>query len=132
MPHPPHSPWFDLPNNICWWVQMWISPLCNFLRSSVTSFLLGPNWILSQSFKIWLRLNITFMKRKYRNQNQFCNVTTHALPKSKLDRVCQQTFTVSSRYIRDSKSSLQLNSFHNFNSLGQMANSGVTYSWRNN
>jgi hypothetical protein len=22
MPRPPHSPWFDLPNNILWWVQI--------------------------------------------------------------------------------------------------------------
>jgi hypothetical protein len=22
MPRPPHSPWFDLPNNIWWWVQI--------------------------------------------------------------------------------------------------------------
>jgi hypothetical protein len=22
MPRPPHSPWFDLPNDICWWLQI--------------------------------------------------------------------------------------------------------------
>jgi hypothetical protein len=27
MPRPPHSPWFDLPNNIWWWVQIMKHPI---------------------------------------------------------------------------------------------------------
>jgi hypothetical protein len=36
MSHPPHSPWFDLPNNICGEYKIWSSSLCNFLHSPVT------------------------------------------------------------------------------------------------
>jgi hypothetical protein len=31
MSHPPHSPWFDLPNNIWGGIQNMKSTLCNFL-----------------------------------------------------------------------------------------------------
>jgi hypothetical protein len=48
MPCPSHSPWFDLPNNI--------SPLSNFLRSPVTSSLLGPNILLGALFSNTLSL----------------------------------------------------------------------------
>jgi hypothetical protein len=27
MPRPPHSPWFDLPINIWWWVQIMKLPI---------------------------------------------------------------------------------------------------------
>jgi hypothetical protein len=47
MPHPLHSPWFDLPNDIWEKHKLRSSPLCNFLHSHVTSSLLGPNIVLS-------------------------------------------------------------------------------------
>ena len=48
MPHPSHSQFYHL-NNI-WW------PLCSFLHSPVTSFLLDPNILLNTLFSNTLRL----------------------------------------------------------------------------
>jgi hypothetical protein len=36
MPRPPHSPWFDLPNNIWWWVQNMKLPIVQL--SSVSRY----------------------------------------------------------------------------------------------
>jgi hypothetical protein len=52
MPCPPHSPWFDLPNNTLWWVQIMKLPtvqLSPFFR--YISSLLGPNILLSTLLK---------------------------------------------------------------------------------
>jgi hypothetical protein len=38
-----HRPWFDHPNNICWKVHIMEPPLCNFLRSRVTSSIFVSN-----------------------------------------------------------------------------------------
>jgi hypothetical protein len=34
MPRPSHSPWFDLPNNIWWWVQIMKLPTVQLSASS--------------------------------------------------------------------------------------------------
>jgi hypothetical protein len=43
MPRPPHSPWFDLPNDICHWVQIMKLPIVQLSPFPFTSSLLGPN-----------------------------------------------------------------------------------------
>ena len=54
IPCPSHS-WFDDLDSISW-VQIWSSSLCSILQSPVTSFLLGPNVILSTLFSNTLSL----------------------------------------------------------------------------
>jgi hypothetical protein len=39
----PQPPWFNRPNTIWRWVQQWISPLCSFLQSPISSSVVGPN-----------------------------------------------------------------------------------------
>jgi hypothetical protein len=47
---PPHSPWFDLPNNIWWLVLIMKLSILQLSPFSVTSSLLGPNILLSTLF----------------------------------------------------------------------------------
>jgi hypothetical protein len=42
----PHSPWFDLPNNIRKWIQIMKLLIVLFLHSPVTSSLFCPNILL--------------------------------------------------------------------------------------
>jgi hypothetical protein len=56
VPRPPHSPWFDLPNNICDDYKLWCSPLCNLLHSPLTSSFLGPHILLITLFSNTLSL----------------------------------------------------------------------------
>jgi hypothetical protein len=56
MSSPPHSPWFNHPNNIWWRIhRLWSSSLCNFLHDP-SSCLLGPNIFLNTLFSKTLSL----------------------------------------------------------------------------
>jgi hypothetical protein len=56
MPRPPHSPWFDLPNNIRWWVQIMKLPIVQLSPFPCYFFPLGPNILLSTLFPNTLSL----------------------------------------------------------------------------
>jgi hypothetical protein len=47
MPCPPHSPWFDLPNNIWWWSQTMKLPTAQLPPFSRYFNFLGPDILLS-------------------------------------------------------------------------------------
>jgi hypothetical protein len=56
VPCPYHPPWIDHYNFFCEKYKFWWSSLCSFLQSPVTSFLFGPNIILSTLFSNTLSL----------------------------------------------------------------------------
>jgi hypothetical protein len=63
MPCPPHSPWFDLPNNIWWWVEIMKLPIVQLSPFFSYFIPLGSN-ILTTLFSDTLRLCPSFNVRE--------------------------------------------------------------------
>jgi hypothetical protein len=64
MSRSPHSPWFDLPNNILGWVQNMKLLIVQLLHSPLTSFLFGSNTplrtLFSNTVSLCSSLNVTY------------------------------------------------------------------------